>query len=413
MEYICSMNYYLEHYALRDQLIPNEVPTDLGIIVVIPCSNESNLNTSLQSLLNCTAPNGKVEVITVINASENASAEIITQNKATLTSAVEWEKTNRKEHIHFHFIEENSLPKKHAGVGLARKIGMDEAVVRFEMINNKEGIILCFDADSQCELNYLVEVEKHFKTNPHSPACSIHFEHPLNGNQFSPKTYDGITQYELHLRIYKNGLVYAGLPYAFHTIGSSMAVRSNAYQKQNGMNKRKAGEDFYFLQKLIPLGNFTEIKTTTIIPSPRVSDRVPFGTGKAMQNFIDKGEETMMSYHPNSYKDLKQFCAVLPQLYTTDIIQMPNSITAFLKCINWQESLVKIKSNSTSEAHFVKLFFNWFNAFKVLKYMHFSRDSFNKDIPVFEAGNQMLSWLQLDHEKNNVDLLMKFRELDK
>ena len=30
-------------------------------------------------------------------------------------------------------------------------------------------------------------------------------------------------------------MAYAGLPYAFHTIGSSMAVRSEAYQKQNGM----------------------------------------------------------------------------------------------------------------------------------------------------------------------------------
>ena len=36
------------------------------------------------------------------------------------------------------------------GVGLARKTGMDEAVRRFNAINNPEGIILNLDADCTC-----------------------------------------------------------------------------------------------------------------------------------------------------------------------------------------------------------------------------------------------------------------------
>ena len=89
--------------------------------------------------------------------------------------------------------------------------------------------------------------------NPRSPGCSIYFEHPLHG-PLEPKVYEAIAAYELHLRYYVQALRYAAFPYAHHTIGSSMAVRADAYAKQGGMNKRQAGEDFYFLHKIIPLG---------------------------------------------------------------------------------------------------------------------------------------------------------------
>ena len=42
------------------------------------------------------------------------------------------------------------MPAKDAGVGLARKTGMDEALYRFNMLGKPEGIILSYDADSLC-----------------------------------------------------------------------------------------------------------------------------------------------------------------------------------------------------------------------------------------------------------------------
>ena len=406
------MSYYLENFTVRDAFISEVAADNLSVVVVIPCCNETALINSLNSLLHCDDTIGSVEVITVINASEKANENIVAQNIKTHIEALEWASKNQKENINFYFIEENSLPKKHAGVGLARKIGMDEAVRRFESINNFDGVILCFDADANCEKNYLVEVENHFKKHPKTPACSIHFEHPLTGDDFSGSIYNGITQYELHLRIYKNGLKYANLPYAFHTIGSSMAVRNDAYQKQNGMNKKKAGEDFYFLQKLIPLGNFTELKTTKVIPSPRVSDRVPFGTGKAMQNWVDDGEPLMQSYAVQSYQDLKQFDKVLSQLYTANDFKIPQVIKAFLVSINWLKDLENIRKNSTNKDRFVQLFYNWFNAFKVLKFMHFARDNYYPDVTVFDAGNDLLVLLKDEPKNDNESLLVKFRELD-
>lgn len=406
------MNFYLSRYAFREQLLDTDPSNSLGLIVVIPCCNETNLIDSLASLAECKQPNSDVEVIVVINASENTSEAIIKQNKLTFDEASLWAAKYELSWLKFHIIQENSLPKKHAGVGLARKIGMDEAVRRFEQINNPNGVIVCFDADSLCEKNYLVEIEKHFNQNPKTPAASIHFEHPIEGNEFDEKIYNGIMQYELHLRYYKNGLQYAGLPYAYHTIGSSMAVRSSAYQKQNGMNKRKAGEDFYFLQKLIPLGDFTEIKTTKVIPSPRVSDRVPFGTGKAMQDWLDSSDEEMLSYNVKSFIDLKNFVEQVPNLYEQTNVELPASVSAFLATIDFEESLHKIKANATSEKHFVKLFFNWFNAFKVLKYMHFTRDNYYADVLISEAANDLLDCLELEKEQTLRNLLLRFRKLD-
>jgi len=407
------MTYYLDNYAVRGQLIKNTPQSDLGIIVVIPCHNETGLTNSLQSLYKCELPACSLEVIVVINASESSSPEIINQNKKTFYEALSWVESHQKNKLSYYFIEENSLPQKHAGVGLARKIGMDEAVRRFDTINNPNGVIVCFDADARCEHNYLVEIENHFKTHSKTPACSIHFEHPTVGNNFSKEIYEGIIQYELHLRVYKNGLSYAGLPYAYHTIGSSMAVVSSAYQKQNGMNKRKAGEDFYFLQKLIPLGSFTELTTTKVIPSPRVSDRVPFGTGKAMGDFLEGKEKVMYSYNTNSYKDLKQFCEVLPYLYDNANIDLPQSINNFLESVKWKCSYHKIKQNSTSREHFTKLFFNWFNAFKVLKYMHHARDNYYPDQSVFDVGNNLLKLLEENQQDSSMLMLKKYREMDR
>tara|TARA_B110000459_G_scaffold204010_1_gene263379 strand:+ start:4236 stop:5459 length:1224 start_codon:yes stop_codon:yes gene_type:complete len=404
------VNYYLNRYSVREELITEIPQSDLGIVVVIPCCNEPDLTASLQSLYACDEPLCTVEVIVVINASERAEEAVLVQNNKSLIAAEAW----KKEHLNkvtFHFIAENELPKKHAGVGLARKIGMDEAVRRFEAVNNYQGIIACFDADAHCETNYLVELENHFKQNPKSPACSIHFEHPITGTDFSEAIYNGITQYELHLRYYKNGLAYANLPYAYHTIGSSMAVRSAVYQKQNGMNKRKAGEDFYFLQKLIPLGNFTELKATKIIPSPRVSDRVPFGTGKAMQGWLDADQKELMSYNPKSFMDLKEFASIVPNLFIGEN-KIPESIHDFLSTINFEANLTKIRKNSTSEKHFEEVFYKWFNAFKVLKYMHFARDNYFPDVLVFDGANGLLELIGVAKLKSNKELLLIFRAID-
>lgn len=409
------MSYYLQTQLFFKTPFISSKPNDrLGIVVVIPCYNEIDLIKALSSLKNCDKPTCFVEVVTVINSAQSEIESVKQINTKMLKSASEWALKNNQDWINFYFIDAANLPDKDAGVGLARKIGMDEAVIRFEQLN-KDGNIACFDADSTCQTNYLVEIEKHFIQYPKSPACSIHFEHPLNGNEFSKENYEAIEAYELHLRYYKNALKFCGFPYAFHTIGSSMAVKNKAYQKQGGMNKRKAGEDFYFLQKMMTLGNFTELTTTTIFPSPRVSDRVPFGTGRAMQNYINQGASVYNTYHFQSFIDLKILVDSLDELYTKEI-ELSQSVNDYLNTINFKENLNKIKKNSTSLTHFKQLFFNWFNAFKVLKFVHFARDNYYLDSSVFVEANKLVKQFNLsvcnENEQIN-ELLYFYKELDR
>lgn len=390
-----------------------------GIIVVIPCYNEPHVLKSLNSLFECESPNCHVEIIVVVNHSENEINEIKLFNQGTCDSIRYWRKNHKKNHITCHLIDASNLPEKYAGVGLARKIGMDEAVRRFEYITNKNGLINCFDADCLCRPNYLNEVYRCYQSKPESNAALVYFEHPVEG-ELDANIYTSIVNYELHLRYYKNALRYANFPYSYHTIGSCITVTSEAYQKQGGMNKRKAGEDFYFLQKIFPMGNICTINSTAVVPSPRPSNRVPFGTGKAINDMLSTTGTNYQTYHPQIFIDLRSFIAVIPSFYTENHInsiveKLPKSVQDYLKTIQFTELLSKIKKNCSSENQFNKAFFTWFNGFLTLKYIHFARDHYYGGMEIIDAAN----WILAEFTKTKVrvikkrDALLYLRDLDR
>ena len=415
-------NIYLQRYGFQKSLFSSEPRPDLGMVVVIPCCNEQELITSLNSLMACSDTRCSVEIIVVINDSDKASQEIRDQNQYTFDECQSWIKQNNedKRRILVHY--EPQLPDKQSGVGMARKIGMDEAVRRLEKANKGNGIIVSFDADSTCDPNYLSAVEKHFLENSKCTGASIYFEHPFDG-PLSKKHYTGVILYELFLRYYINALRYAGFPYAYQTVGSSMAVRSAIYQKQGGMNKRKAGEDFYFLHKVIPLGDFSEINNTRVIPSARASNRVPFGTGKAIQDWLDGNQEHFLTYNPNIFKDLKVFLNEVDQLFRAGppeiqqcLEKWPESITVFLSENDFTTHLKEINRycGPTREA-FLKRFFTWFNGFKVLKYAHFARDRYYKNLEIEKAAKWLLSvYPGINPSPTSpMEQLLEIRKLDK
>ena len=107
-------------------------------------------------------------------------------------------------------------------------------------------MIVNIDADCTTESNYLLTIHQHFQAQPESWAAGIRYEHALDD--------PAIVDYELHLRYYVQAQRHVGMPFAHQTLGSCMVVRSEAYARMGGMNRRKAGEDFYFLQKFIEVG---------------------------------------------------------------------------------------------------------------------------------------------------------------
>jgi len=401
------------------------VPTDLGIVVVIPCFNETKISQALVALESCSRPPCHVEVIVVVNQSETVSAEIAKTNEKAIAEVKRWETRTSIASDHgfsVYGIFEKALPKKHAGVGFARKIGMDEAVRRFDDLDKEDGIIACFDADSTCSPEYLTELYVHFQKHPDTPGCSIRYEHPTFGNEFEPKTYLAITYYELHLRYYNQAIKATGVPYAYHTVGSSMAVKSSAYQKQGGMNRRKAGEDFYFLHKIIELGNFTELNSTCIYPSPRPSDRVPFGTGKAVSAYLSNNQPGYYTYNVQAFKYLSEFFQMIPELYMTkpQLVtlggQVPYVMIDFLSAYFFDDRIVEIYRNSKGLASFEKRFYRWFNAFMVLKFVHFVRDNAHPNVRVELAALDLLrniGYPDVENIGSIRELLEIYRKLDR
>jgi len=408
--YLAKHNF---HPLLSDEPLQN-----LNLCIVIPAYNEPDLLRSMEALYNCSPPSKATEIIIVINSPESANRAILEQNLTTFNEAYGWIKEHLNAKLKFHLIHCPNLPDKSAGVGLARKIGMDEAVYRLHKLGNKSGIIAGFDSDSTCQPNYLKELENHFQKFSKTSGASVYFEHPIAGNEFESDIYEGIIRYELHLRYLNQALRYSGHPHAFHTVGSSFAVRMEAYVLQGGMNKRQAGEDFYFLQKLISAGNYSEINSTCVIPSPRVSDRVIFGTGASMKNWlIDRKIET---YPLEAFGDLKALFDKIDDLYNVKaeaIVSIVNTLSkplqTFLETNNFASEWESIKSNSSSPIAFRKRFFRWFNAFKAIKYLNFTAEnSYKKSEITIEAGRLAIK-LGFKVSGDGKDLLMFYRGLDR
>src|SRR5260370_15593309 len=101
-----------------------------------------------------------------------------------------------------------------------------------------------------------------------------------------PELADGMDRYELFLRSYVLGLADAGSPYAFHTLGSTVAVHTLAYAKVRGFPRRAAGEDFYLLNKLAKVGSIAQLDGAPLIIRGRRSHRLPFGTGAALNHIL-------------------------------------------------------------------------------------------------------------------------------
>jgi hypothetical protein len=410
---------YFRRFGYCARLIPTPPEPDLGIVVVIPCFNEPDLIASLESLWLCERPKCSVEVMVVVNSPDGCAEEIRCQNQATLKIGAEWIALHRDARLTFHTLHFPGLPARQAGVGLARKIGMDEALWRFDEVGRTEGIIAGYDADCRCETNYLTALEGHFHKHPQSPGCSIYFEHPLSG-PLSTEVYEAAAAYELHLRYFVQALRYAGFPHAHHTLGSCMAVRASTYREQGGMNKRKAGEDFYFLHKIIALGGFRDLTSTTVQPSPRPSDRVPFGTGKAVRDILSGRQ--FDTYPLEAFLDLKQLLERVPEFYrcgkkgnSGPLDDLPSSVRSFLSNLQFDHVLSEIFENTSSEVAFRKRFFRWFDGFRAMKFVHHARDCLYGDGTVKDQAARLLatSDRRPSREHRVSDLLKIYRDLDR
>ncbi len=403
---------YFKRFQSKETFINVKPSENLFLIIVIPVFNEPDLISALKSLVDCKLPTNDAEIIVIINSSENSSKDIIEQNRKTYNEALIFSEQYSSNHLKIHILNLENLPHKFAGVGLARKIGMDEALHRFNFLNKPHGLIAGFDADAKVKPNYLKEIENYFFKNPKIDACSVDFQHPISGEAFPKEIYNYIIQYELHLRYFIEALRFINFPFAYQTIGSSFVVKAEMYAKQGGMNRRKAGEDFYFLHKIIQQGNYGEIFSTAVFPSPRISDRVPFGTGAAIKKMTEAAQNEYLTYAMESFLVLKVFFDRKNIFYSQfNYENLNQSVLEFLQLNNFESDIIKIRKESPDLKAFNKKFFEWFNAFRIIKYLNFAHEKHFKKINVLKESKKLLDYkgLNFDETLNAENVLLLYR----
>lgn len=414
--------YIKKHCTDRWQITAGN-SADIKAVIVIPALAEyKNIQVLLESLiLNDPSAFTSTLILFVVNNLESSDQDIKHQNQKTIeflnllqnnsrTTEVLINKI-RASGIRTAYVDASSpgyeLPEKEGGVGLARKVGMDLALQLFDFEIECNYIIGCLDSDCIVPTNYLNKIFKLTSDNSFK-AGYVNYEHPLT----DPGTIDAIICYEIFLHYYVAGLKYACSPYAFHTIGSTMMCSAEAYISIGGMNKRKAAEDFYFMEKLSKNYIIKKIEGTSIYPSSRVSFRVPFGTGQRVNRFLQHLQNEYLLYAPESFTILKKWLSVFnnhniltADEYLKQAKEINISLYNFLVSNNFKADWERILNNSKQSAQIQKQKQFWFDGFRTLKLIHYLRDTQFPPTAMFKALDEMFSFFDVENEFRSMEEL--------
>ncbi|MDD3330014.1 MAG: glycosyltransferase [Bacteroidales bacterium] len=249
---------------------------------------------------------------------------------------------------------------KKGGVGMARKVLMDSVLAHA----SDEDILISMDADTVFEKEWVSSLWNTFQVNPPIAAINSPYYHTLSGNENQDKA---ILHYELYLRTYMLNLLRIGSPYAFTALGSAIAVRAKACRAVGGFDQQRAGEDFYFLQKLVKYGCLALYNPCKVYPSSRVSDRVPFGTGPAVAAFMIEERNSYPIFHHSAFEAIEYTYRQIDALFEQDIS------TSFLDFIDLQfpkkDRWAKLRSNYNTLPMFRKAFHHHMDGLRLFQYI--------------------------------------------
>lgn len=344
-------------------------------------------------------------IVFVINNTEESSIEIKEDNYKTLRFLRALRRKNYKNAESFKKLsnsigivdassEGKELPSKTGGVGLARKIGMDLALQHFDYSHKQKKLLFCLDADCVVQSNYLNSIIKEMNSGLYQ-AATVNYNHLISTEK--TEIDSAIICYEIFLRYYVLGLKIAKSPYAFHTVGSTIICTDQAYIKSEGMNKRKAAEDFYFIEKLAKNFLIKEIKSTTVFPSSRPSWRVPFGTGQRVRRFLNDSLNEYLLYNPQSFYLLKEWNEIFyTEDYNADELitkakQLNLNLYNFLCSLNFKDDIHKIIKSSKNSLHLFNQKKRWFDGFRTLKLIHYLRDTTFQQVNMFDALDSLFA----------------------
>jgi hypothetical protein len=352
--------------------------TFAGAIVIPSLAESVNLPQTLESLSRNRAELlDRHLILIVVNQRADASAEETANNLTTLSLLPQWQQQYRLKNLRWidAATPGRELPPRQ-GVGLARKIGLDLAL-SFLDYRNSDPLLICLDADTLVQPDYIAALSGHFAAASAGGAV-IPYRHRPATDQPGQSAID---RYELFLRLYVLGLGLAGSPYAFHTVGSAMACRASAYVASGGMNRRLAGEDFYFLQQVHKTSGVSTLTGTIVHPSPRSSHRVPFGTGRSVGDMLSQGEQRLLFYHPAVFAIVGEWLNYMGERkedgtasLLEGAVKISPALYDYLEQAGFPAAWENLRSNNREPVKLMTAFHGWFDAFRTMRLIHHLSD---------------------------------------
>lgn len=388
--------------ALDDPL-PDPSP-GLKLCVVIPSLAESQILPAVLGSLTRSQRLNECEVLVLVNQAEGAPETVTRDNQATVEMRAAYADSSLALHFVDRFSPGRGLPKLQAGVGLARRLGLDLGLDRLARAGQAErSCLACLDADSPVAAGYLDAVLALFDRPQQPPAAICAYAHPWPAEAALQLP---MVAYELWLRYLVAGFDAAGSVFAFPTIGSCTAVSARAYAQVRGLEPRKAAEDFHFLRKLAKLNGMQPlppIPGAWVYPAARVSDRVPFGTGRAMQRSLAEGQDWYLRVEPpEAFLEVGEFFRLAPEAFAKPEAwrHLSPRMTAFLDREGAWEVLEKFRRLYPGEKQFVLAVQHWFDSLRIVRYVNEAARDQGK-VWAFQAWKTLLQalgrWERMSH----------------
>ena len=281
------------------------------------------------------------------------------------------------------FTSSRRLPSRQ-GVGLARKIGADVALELIAAGRVRHPFFAMTDADTYLPDDYFRRI---IELEPECSAAMFPFWHEPRGERHVDRA---TALYELSLRYLQRGLQWANSPYAFHAVGSTMAVHALSYAQVRGVPSRQAAEDFYLLGKLSKLRPLARLRGAPVRIRSRVSKRVPFGTGAETAK-LARGDDLEL-YHPDCFAAVRDVTQVLqrsserPYVSGQELLtQMSARVKGFLESQGAPRTWQKLSDQAPTPLARLRHFHNWFDGFRTLKLIHHVRDHGAPSLPWQDA----------------------------
>ena len=359
-----SLDQYLSRYAepvAREAGLPSD--SQFRAALIVPFYDEP---TAAFNRLQAAARQADVLLIAVINVPDGAPDESHTRTRELLDHA----RTRADHALIIDCVSPGkALPQKQA-VGLARKIGTDLACRLWRDGYLESAWLYQTDADAVLPADY-------FDHNLESyGAGALVFAHHHVAD--APQLARAAELYDWHMAYYHTSLARVGSPYAFPTLGSTIAVRADAYAAVRGYPRRNAGEDFYLLNKVQKVAGVRYAPHVTVTLAARRSHRVPFGTGPALADIVellerDPSGASFRSYHPRAFALLGDALTSLRRFAADADHTFKPQVEEVLEALGFARMRALAHVKYPAEGRRQKALDDWFDARRTLRFVHESR----------------------------------------